>query len=189
MGSGGGKPLKALMVPVISVVGDSGVGKTTFLEKLVAELKGRGYRVACIKHDVHNFEIDHPGKDTWRLAQAGSDIVMISAPHKLALIEQVEAERTLDELVAILANRVDIVLTEGYREAATLKIEVSRRASGERLTARSDELLALVSDQSFELGVAQFDLDDSPGVADFLEQRLGLRRRHKPPSSQGGEGC
>ena len=66
-------------VPIISIVGNSGAGKTTFLEKLIRQLKRRGYRVATIKHDTHNFQMDHPGKDTYRLAEAGSDIVMISA--------------------------------------------------------------------------------------------------------------
>jgi molybdopterin-guanine dinucleotide biosynthesis protein MobB len=61
------------MTPVVSFVGNSGVGKTTFLEKLIREFKSRGYRVAAVKHDAHRFEIDYPGKDSWRLTQAGSD--------------------------------------------------------------------------------------------------------------------
>ncbi|MBI1886573.1 MAG: molybdopterin-guanine dinucleotide biosynthesis protein B [Chloroflexi bacterium] len=166
--------------PVISVVGNSGVGKTTFLEKLVAELKARGYRVACIKHDCHNFDMDRPGKDTWRLTQAGSDIVMISAPDKLALIERAARERSLADLVAFVDDRVDVVLTEGYRSAAALKIEVSRREMGPKLTSRLDDLLAVVSDQPFELAVPQFGLDGTAEVADLLEQRFRLtasRRR------------
>ncbi len=163
-------------VPVVSVVGNSGVGKTTFLEKLVAVLKARGYRVACIKHDVHNFEMDYPGKDTWRLAQAGSDAVMIASPHKMALIERVEEEPTLAQLVAMVGQRVDLVLTEGYRSAATLKVEVSRRAAGSGLVSPPDQLLALVTDQAFPLPVPQFGLDDADGVADLLEQRLPLCR-------------
>ncbi len=81
------------MVPVVSFVGNSGVGKTTFLEKLIRVLKTRGYRVAAIKHDAHKFEIDYPGKDSWRLTQAGSDITIISSCDKLALIERPETER------------------------------------------------------------------------------------------------
>lgn len=163
-------------VPIVSVVGNSGVGKTTFLEKLIRELKGRGYRLAAIKHDVHNFEIDRPGKDSWRLTQAGSDIVVLSSPRRLALMEEVDRERTLDDLAAMVGDRVDIILTEGYRSAAALKIEVSRRALGSRLTARREDLLAIVSDQPFELDVPQFDLEDARGVADLLEERFGLRR-------------
>lgn len=163
--------------PVVSVIGNSGAGKTTFLEKLVPVLRARGYRVACIKHDVHNFDIDHPGKDTWRLARAGSDIVMIASPKKMALIANVNEEPTLPELVAMLAQRADIVLTEGYRSAATLKIEVSRQAAGSQLVAAPDQMLALVTDQEFALAVPQFGLDDAEGVADLLEERLRLRPR------------
>ena len=159
--------------PVISVVGNSGVGKTTFLEKLVAELKSRGYRVACIKHDVHNFEIDHAGKDTWRLARAGSDIVMISSSAKMALIERVDEERALAELTAMVGDRVDIVLTEGYSGAYTPKIAVSRRVAGSELTSRTDQLLAIVTDEPFPLSVPQF----------------GLKRPRGPLPQAGGGRC
>ena len=77
-------------IPVISVVGaGSNSGKTTLLEKIIREAKARGWRVATIKHDVHNFEMDQPGKDTWRFAQAGADIVAISSPQKFAFLENV----------------------------------------------------------------------------------------------------
>ncbi len=163
-----------MSVPIISVVGNSGVGKTTFLEKLIPELKRRGYRVAAIKHDAHNFQMDHPGKDTYRLAEAGGDIVMISAVHKLALLEKVEEERSLDDLAAIVSHRVDIILTEGYRRAAKAKIEVSRREYGSELVAPPQDLLALVTDQQFHLDIPHFGLDDAPGVADLLERRFEL---------------
>lgn len=168
------------MVPVVSVVGNSGVGKTTFLEKLIPVLKARGYRVAAVKHDVHNFEIDYPGKDSWRLTQAGSDIVVISAGHKLAMMERVRQERSLDELVAMLSDRVDIVLTEGYRGASALKIEVSRQAHSTTLTARLDDLLAIVTDHPFQLDMPQYGLEDAAPVADLLEQRFALRRARQP---------
>lgn len=171
-----------MTVPVVSVVGNSGAGKTTFLEKLVRELKARGYRVATIKHDAHNFQMDQPGKDTYRLAEAGSDIVMISAAHKLALLEKVDEERSLDDLMAMVEDRVDIVLTEGYRRAAKAKIEVSRRAHGRELVAPPTDLLALVTDRQLDLGVAHFDLDDAPGVADLLERRFGLRPPARRPA-------
>ncbi|MBI2914223.1 MAG: molybdopterin-guanine dinucleotide biosynthesis protein B [Chloroflexi bacterium] len=163
------------MVPIVSVVGNSGVGKTTFLEKLVRELKARGYRLATIKHDVHNFDIDRPGKDSWRLTQAGSDIVMLSSPRRLALLEEVREERTLDDLAAMVGDRVDLVLTEGYRGAAALKIEVSRQAHSTALTARLEELLAVVTDHPLDLDRPQFGLGDAAAVADLLEQRFALK--------------
>lgn len=164
-------------VPVVSFVGNSGVGKTTFLEKLVTELKSRGLRVATIKHDVHNFQIDHPGKDSWRLTQAGSDVVVLSSPHRLALLEEVPNERTLDDLVEMVQDRVDIVLTEGYRGASAQKIEVSRHRHGTALTAPLDDLMAIITDHSYDLAVPQYALDDAHGVADLLQGRFALPRR------------
>jgi len=165
------------MVPMVSIVGNSGVGKTTFLEKLVREIKARGYRLATIKHDVHNFDIDRPGKDSWRLTQAGSDVVILSSPHRLALMEEVEKERSLEELARLVEDRVDLILTEGYRGAAALKIEVLRQAHSTAITAALGDLLAIVTDQPFDLDRPQFDLDDAAGVADLLERRFALKSR------------
>ncbi len=169
-----------MAIPIISFVGNSGVGKTTLLEKLITILKARGYRVAAIKHDVHEFEVDYPGKDSWRLTAAGSDIVVLSSADKLALIERPAAERTLEELVAIVDDRVDIVLTEGYRGASAMKIEVSRSAHSHEITARLDDLLAIVTDAAFDYQVPQFGLEDAAGVADFIETRFSLE-----PSTEG----
>jgi len=172
-------------VPVISVVGNSGAGKTTLLEKLVRELKSRGYGVAAIKHDAHNFQMDHPGKDTYRLAEAGSDAVIISAADRLALLERVEEERTLDDLVAMVSARVDIILTEGYRRAGTAKIEVSRRDFSSELVAPPDELIALVTDQQFDIDAPHFGLNDAAGVVDFLERRFSLVAGRKAAAARG----
>jgi molybdopterin-guanine dinucleotide biosynthesis protein B len=160
-----------VIVPIISVVGKSGVGKTTFLEKLIAELKRRGYRVVAVKHDVHGFEIDRPGKDSWRLAQAGSDSVVIASPRRLALIKRLDEEMALGEIAALLTD-VDIILTEGYKRGDAPKIEVSRRGRGGELLCTPDELVAIVSDQLFDLDVPQFDLDDAGGIVDLLEGRF-----------------
>ncbi|HID86308.1 MAG TPA: molybdopterin-guanine dinucleotide biosynthesis protein B [Anaerolineae bacterium] len=164
------------MIPIISVVGKSGAGKTTFLERLIPELKGRGYRVAVVKHDVHGFEVDVPGKDSWRMAQAGSDAVVIAGPRKLALIRGLEREMTLGEIAALLPD-ADIILTEGYKRGTAPKIEVSRRAVSQELLCTEEELVALVTDQPFPLEVPQFDLDDAAGVVDLLEERFLKDRR------------
>ncbi len=158
------------MIPVISVVGKSQVGKTTLLERLIRELKGRGYRVGTIKHDTHGFEVDTPGKDSWRHAQAGSDTVLISSPQRLALIKKVGRERSMDELLVYMED-LDLVLTEGYKRGDKPKIEVSRQARGKELLCKEEELLALVTDQPFDLSVPQFDLEDVVGLADFIEER------------------
>jgi len=160
-----------LVIPIISVVGKSEVGKTTLLEKLVAELKQRGYRVAAVKHDIHGFEIDRPGKDSWRLAQAGSDSIVIASPKRLALIKRLDREMALSEIAALLTD-VDIILTEGYKRGDAPKIEVSRREKGGELLCTPDELVALVSDQLFDLDVPQFGLDDTTRIVDWLEGKF-----------------
>jgi molybdopterin-guanine dinucleotide biosynthesis protein B len=156
-------------VPIVSVVGKSGSGKTTFLEKLLPELKRRGYRVATVKHDVHGFEIDHPGKDTWRHARAGADAVVISSPRRIALIQRREAEMTLDEIAGYV-DGVDIIITEGYKRGPKPKIEISRRARSTELICNQEELIAVVTDQPFDIGVPQFGLEDAAGIAELLEQ-------------------
>lgn len=164
------------MAPIICVVGKSDVGKTTFLEKLIPELVRRGYRVGTIKHDVHGFDIDKPGKDTWKHAQAGSGTVVISAADKLAVIKRVDREATLDEIALLVGDSVDVVLTEGFKRSNKPKIEVSRREKGAELLCEERELVAVVTDNEFDLRAPQFGLDDAAGVADLIERRF-LRRK------------
>ncbi|MCS7281838.1 MAG: molybdopterin-guanine dinucleotide biosynthesis protein B [Anaerolineae bacterium] len=158
-------------IPVISIVGRSGVGKTTLMEKLIAELKRRGYRVATIKHDVHGFEIDRPGKDTWRHAQAGSDHVVLASPNRIVHIRRLDRELTLPEIVAAIQD-VDIILTEGYKRGPAPKIEVSRAERSRELLCSPEELVALATDQPYDLDVPQFDLNDAVGLADLIEERF-----------------
>ncbi|MGE5619079.1 MAG: molybdopterin-guanine dinucleotide biosynthesis protein B [Sphingomonadaceae bacterium] len=167
------------MPPIISVVGRSDSGKTTFLEKLIPALKSRGLRVAVVKHDSHGFEMDRPGKDTWRLRQAGADAVMISSPTQMALIRSgLEREMSLDELAELVGDAVDLVLTEGYKSGDKIKIEVSRQpiAGGELLCSR-EELLAVVADGPRPVDVPRYDLEDAAGVADLIVSYLERRRR------------
>ncbi len=162
------------MVPIISIVGKSNAGKTTLIEQLVAELKRRGQRVATIKHDAHQFEIDHPGKDSYRHFHAGADWTLIGSPAKLAVIRRLERELTLDEIAATIDD-VDVILTEGYKREARLRIEVSRRANTTELICDRSELLAIAADYPIELGVPVFGLDDAAGLTDFIEREV-LRR-------------
>jgi len=95
--------------PLISIVGKSDAGKTTLLEKLVGELKTRGYLIGTIKHDVHGFEIDHEGKDSWRHKHAGAHTVVISSPRKVAVIKDMAAEESLDGLATKYFTDVDVL--------------------------------------------------------------------------------
>jgi len=153
----------------VSLVGKSGVGKTTALEHVIRELKRRGYRVGTVKHDTHGFEVDKPGKDSWRHAQAGSDAVAISASHKVALIRQLDREMSLDEIVQLMGE-VDIVVTEGYRRGNKPKIEVTRMDRGAELLCQAEELIGIMADYPLDMPVPQFALDDAVGVVDLLEE-------------------
>lgn len=161
-----------MTAPIICVVGRTDAGKTTLLEKLIPELKRRGYRVATIKHHAHpGFEIDQPGKDTWRHARAGSDHVVIAAPDRVASIRRVDREPTLDEIAAGISD-VDIILTEGYKRAAKPKIEVIRAARNPEPICTPEELLAIVSDVAIPFDVPCFGLEEVGGLADLIEMRF-----------------
>lgn len=163
--------------PIVSFVGNSGAGKTTLLEKVVRELKARGYRVAVIKHAHHDFEIDHEGKDSWRFAQAGSDYVVISSPARVAMVQRRPAEPPLDELVGLVGNRVDIVLTEGFRGSGKPQVLVARAALGPDPEMEHREHLALVSDQPLDASTSCFDFADVPQLTDFLLTHFHLAPR------------
>ncbi len=164
-------------IPVISMVGKSGVGKTTALVRVIRELKRRGYRIGTVKHDIHGFEMDKPGKDSWRHAEAGSDAVVISGPRKMALIRKTHGEMELDDIVELMGN-VDLVITEGYKRGNKPKIEVSRKELGTELLCKPEELICIMADYSVDMPVPQFDLEDAAGVVDLLE-RLCLRRKEQ----------
>ena len=114
------------MIPVISFVGRHNSGKTTVLEKVIRGLKEKGYKVAVIKHHKGAFELDIQGKDTWRLAEAGSDVVVISSPQKTAIVKQAEEELSLDRIKEMVWDGMDIVISEGYKFDSKPKIEVFR---------------------------------------------------------------
>ncbi|OGP96349.1 MAG: molybdopterin-guanine dinucleotide biosynthesis protein B [Deltaproteobacteria bacterium RBG_16_47_11] len=160
------------MIPIISIVGKSDSGKTTFIEKLLPELTRRGYRVATVKHDVHGFEVDREGKDSWRHKQAGAHTTVISSPQKVALIRDVEQDLSLAELREKLIQDVDLILSEGYKKDVQPKIEIFRMEKHtELLCTQEDNLVAIVSDKEFNVGVSCFFLDDVKGVADFIEKK------------------
>lgn len=158
----------------LSFVAKSGTGKTTLLEKVIAELKARGYRVGVIKHDAHKFDIDHPGKDSHRLTAAGADTMLISSPEKLAVVKKHQESPPIQELISTYFGDMDIVLTEGFKKSDLPKIEVHRQERSATLLCRGDEhdptLLAVASDEPLKLDVPVLDLNEPAQVADFVEK-------------------
>lgn len=166
------------MPPVLSIVSKKNSGKTTLLEKLIPELGRRGYRVGTIKHDVHGFDIDREGKDSWRHKQAGARGVVISSPKKISLIKDIEQEWTIDQIVAGFFADMDLVITEGYKKEGKPQIEVFREAAHSTpLHSRThpNTLIAVASDVPIDLGVPRLDINDIQGIADLIEDRLALR--------------
>lgn len=163
------------MTPVVSFVGCSNSGKTTLLLKVVEELKRRGYRLAVIKHDSHGFDIDKPGKDSWRMTQAGSDVVVISSAEKMAVVKVHKEDMPLDQLVDMVGSWVDVVITEGYKGEDKPKIEVYRAGVSEKILCREKELLAMVTDKKTDMNIPQFAPDDencASAVADIIVEKI-----------------
>ena len=165
-----------MTVKAVSFVAKSGTGKTTLLEKVIAHLKERGYKVGVVKHDAHRFDIDHPGKDSHRLTAAGADIMLISSPEKLAVVKKHAASPPIEELLSTYFTGVDIVLTEGFKKSSMPKIELHRKERSETLLCRGEEhdptLLAVASDEPLKLDVPVLDLNNPAEVADFIEARF-----------------
>jgi len=157
------------MPPIVSIVGESNSGKTSLIEKLVPELKSRGYRVATVKHAAHGLTFDEPGKDSWRHAQAGSDATVISAPDNVVIIRPVTGDLSLDEMAHVLGEDYDIILAEGFKQGSTPKIEVHRKEVGPPLGSVS-KLMAIVTDEPLETKKRQFPPQDIKGLADLLER-------------------
>ena len=161
------------MIPIVSIVGKSDSGKTTLIEKLLPALTNRGYRIATVKHDVHGFEVDQEGKDSWRHKRAGAHTVVISSPNKVALIRDVERDLTLDEIRDRLIRDVDLIISEGYKKDVQPKIEIFRKEKHkELLCTKEDNLVAIVANQKFDVGVPCFDLEDMKGLVDFIEKQF-----------------
>lgn len=161
------------MPPVIAFIGKPDSGKTTLLEKLIPELRRRGHRIGTIKHHVHAFEMDKPGKDTWRHKQAGAYTVALSSPTGLGIIRDVDEDPAIEELVARYYGDIDLVIAEGYKRLSLPKIEVFRSAQHEApLPDRDDTWVAMVSDTAGVADLPCFGLEDVAGLADFLEERF-----------------
>ena len=168
-----------LLIPIVSFVGNSESGKTTLLERVVRELKRLGYRVAVVKHAPHGFDIDQPGKDSWRLTQAGSDVVVISSPERMSFIERLGVELTLTQVAALIGNRVDIVLAEGYKNGNAAKIVVLSSEQNQEQLYREEETLATVSGRLSSLGEPEFNDNDVASITNLLIEQIEGNSPHR----------
>jgi molybdopterin-guanine dinucleotide biosynthesis protein B len=162
---------------VVGFSGMSGSGKTTLVEQLIPALKLRGLRVSVVKHAHHSFDIDHPGKDTWRHRQAGAFEVVVASDRRLALMREFEQTARVDahQLIGELYDGVDWVLVEGFKDSNLLKIEVWRAEAGQPARYPNDDfIVAIATDSPAQLPEPTqrpvLDLNDPDAVAQWLEQ-------------------
>lgn len=163
------------MTPVFGIAGRSGSGKTTLIEAMLPLLGARGLKVSVIKHSHHDFEMEPPGKDSARFRQAGAQEVMVASPFRYAIVHELRGapEPSLQEQVARLAP-ADLVLVEGFKQAAIPRIEVYRPALGKPpLHAEDASFLAIVTDAALDIGLPCLPLNDPAAVADFIVRALG----------------
>ena len=160
---------------VVGFAGYSGAGKTTLVERLVLELRHRGLRVSVVKHAHHSFDVDHPGKDSYRHREAGAFEVVVASNRRLVLQRQFEqeAELSVHHLIAELYDGVDWVLVEGFKESDLLKVEVWRAAANRPVRYPDDDfVVAIATDSASALPQATLrpvlDLNDAHAVAEWL---------------------
>jgi molybdopterin-guanine dinucleotide biosynthesis adapter protein len=161
---------------IFGLAGWSGSGKTTLMTALIPELMARGLSVSTIKHAHHEFDVDRPGKDSWRHRQAGAHEVMVASSRRWALMRELREapEPNLDELVARMSP-VDLLLVEGWKRHPHPKIEVYRPALGKPLLYPEDPwVVAIASDAALTAPVPLLPLGDPHAVAAFISARLGF---------------
>lgn len=167
------------MQPIISFVGRSESGKTVLLASLIAELKRRGRKVAIIKHTHHDFDMDKTGKDSWKFSQAGGDVVMVSSSSRFAIFKQTGKDLEPQELSRFIVGDYDLILTEGFFESNTLKIEVHRKEWSGELRCSPPQLLAVVTDEPLTVDVPQFSKDEVEKIADLIEDKVLAQREEE----------
>lgn len=158
-----------MSIATFALVAFSNSGKTTFLEKLIPELKKRGLRVAVIKHDGHDFQLDKEGKDSWRITQAGADVTAIVSKTHAAVMEN--RPLPLEDIVERITD-VDVRIIEGGKYDKWPKIMLYREAAGKPMAAEPDRCFAIVTDAHIPTTVPTFSLDDAAGLAELITRTV-----------------
>jgi len=155
-------------IPVVSFIGNSNSGKTTLVVQIVGRLKTLGYRVATVKHAAHGFDIDRPGKDSYRFREAGSDVTVISSPTQLALVKNKNVEASLSQVIDLIGKTVDIILVEGYKETLVPKIAVMASESDMGMLIGKQNILAILIAGAPVDGIPQFTDRDIGNIVNLL---------------------
>ncbi len=161
---------------LFGIVGYKNAGKTGLMERLVAEVTDRGISVSTLKHAHHSFDVDHPGKDSYRHRTAGAQQVLLASNTRWALMSELRSEKEppLEDLLARL-DPVDLVLIEGYKTGPHPKIEAHRAETGHPLLAPNDTMIrAVASDTKLDIDQPQFDLNNTKAIADFILAEVNL---------------
>jgi molybdopterin-guanine dinucleotide biosynthesis protein B len=161
---------------IFGFAGYSGSGKTTLIEKLIPLFTARGFSVSLIKHAHHTFDVDQPGKDSYRHRHAGCNEVLVTSSRRWALMHELRgaAEPPLAEHVKRIAP-CDLLLVEGFKRERISKLEVHRAEVGEPLLHPHDkDIVAIASDRKLDAALPQFDLNDHKGIAEFVVRHVGL---------------
>ena len=161
---------------IFGFAGWSGSGKTTLIEKLIPRFVGRGLRVSLIKHAHHTFDVDTPGKDSWRHREAGASEILVTSSRRWVLMHELRgaAEPPFDEQLKRLSP-CDLVIVEGFKHAAIPKLEVWRKETGEALLHPNDpHIVAVATDAKIESKLPVLPLNDDAAVADFILRFLKL---------------
>jgi len=161
---------------IFGVTGWKNAGKTGLMERLVSEITSRGLRVSTLKHAHHSFDVDHPGRDSYRHREAGASQVLLVSEHRWALMSEQRGapEPALDVLLQKLSP-VDLVLIEGYKREPHPKIEAFRAVANNPLIAANDKtIVAIASDCPIDIDRPVFDLDDTTQIANFILKEVGL---------------
>lgn len=174
--------MKNAKVPILGFAAYSGTGKTTLLTQLIPILRQQGLRIGLIKHSHHNFQIDQPGKDSFRLREAGASPVMLVSTHRRAIITEFQSvsEPVLDEqLLAFDQSELDLVLVEGFKATSFPKIELHRPSLNKPLLYPNDpDIIAIASDYQLATpqNLTQLDLNQPELIAEFItRQFMGLK--------------
>jgi molybdopterin-guanine dinucleotide biosynthesis protein B len=161
---------------IFGFAGWSGSGKTTLIEKLIPLFVARGLKVSLVKHAHHSFEVDQPGKDSYRHRHAGCREVLVTSSRRWVLMHELRgaAEPSLEEHIKRIAP-CDLLLVEGFKRERIPKLEVYRASVGEALLhPHDDSIVGIACDRRLDTRLPQFDLDDAPGVAGFVLRHVGL---------------